>query len=254
MVAACLSSQAAAGAWTQEKDAGLTISKIEYATASVGFDGAGEPVPGDFHKLHAEAYVEYGLLDGFTLVGQVDYDTSWLETQGEAAVSEGIGRIGVWGRARLWRGESDVVSAQAGVEIPGDRSGVNAPALGAEPGAVSIRGLFGRGFANDWGSGFLDLQAGPLLRDEGAPAQMEVDLTAGFWFAGDFLLMGQVFNTYSLDRRADDPQDYDETKGQLTVGWRATEDTTILLGASADLATRRLEPTRSVFLSLWRSF
>lgn len=246
--------QTKGGAWTQPEGAGIFISKVEYATASASFDGAGEPAEGEFYKLHAEAYGEYGLIDSVTLVGQVDYDTSWLDTEGEAAMSEGIGRLGAWARVRVWSGQTDVASVQAGVELPGDRSGVNLPALGFEPASFSLRGLFGRGFSDSWGSGFLDVQAGLLLRDEDAPTQAELDLTAGHWFREDFLLMGQLFNTYSLDRRASDPQDYDETKAAISIGWKATEESTFVLGASADLATRNLEPTRSAFLSVWRTF
>jgi len=246
--------EAAGGAWTQPDGAGIVISKVEYVTAPASFDGAGAPAEGDFYKLHVESYVEFGLTDAITLVGQVDYDTSWIETAGEPAISEGFGRFGLWGRARVWADGADVASVQAGVEFPGDRSGVNIPALGAEPAAVSVRGLYGRGFSDDWGSGFLDLQAGLLLRDEDAPTQAEFDLTVGHWLWDNFLVMGQLFNTYSLERRADDLQDYDETKAALSAGWKATEDSTIVLGVSADVATRNLEPTRSVFLSLWKTF
>ena len=254
-VSASLSNDfAIAGAWTLPEGEGLTISKAEYVTASASFDGAGNPAPGKFRKLHMEAYAEYGLTDAITLVGQIDYDTSWLETEGEPAISDGFGRFSIWGRARLWRGQTDVASIQAGLEIAGDRAGVNLPALGAEPSAVSARALFGRGFSTALGAGFLDLQAGALFRDEDAPTQAEFDLTAGHWFWDDLLVMGQLFTTYSVERRDADPLDYDQTKGTLSVGWRSAETTTLVLGASADLATRRLEPTRSISLSLWKSF
>jgi len=252
--AAAAPSPAPAGAWTQAEDAGIVISKVEYATADAAYDGAGAPAAGEFRKLHSEAYVEYGVTDWLTAVGQFDYDTSWLETEGETTASESVSRYSLWGRVRLWRGETDVVSVQAGVELPGDRSGVNTPALGAEPAAITIRALFGRGFSTGWGGGFLDLQGGLDLRDEDAPAQAVLDLTAGQRLFDDFLLMGQVFNTYSLDQRAGDAQDYDQTTGALSVGWKFDETSTILLGASADLATRNLEPMRSVFVSLWRTF
>lgn len=251
---ALVAHKAAAGAWTQPEGAGITISKIEYSTAATSFDGAGESVSGTFHKLHAETYTEYGLTDAITLIGQIDYDTSWLETTGEPAISEGIGRIGLWTRARVWRNDTDVASAQVGVEFPGGRSGLNAPALGAEPRAVSLKGLYGHSYADDWGNAFLDAQAGVLLRGEDAPAQVELDLTAGRWLADEFLLMGQLFNTFSLNRRADGPQDYDETRGVVSIGWKATEDTTLLLGVSADLATRGLEPQRGAFFSVWKTF
>ena len=89
--------EAAGGAWTQPDGAGIVISKVEYVTAPASFDGAGAPAEGDFYKLHVESYVEFGLTDAITLVGQVDYDTSWIETAGEPAVSEGFGRFGLWG-------------------------------------------------------------------------------------------------------------------------------------------------------------
>lgn len=245
---------AESGAWTPAQGTGVVISKVEYETASSSFDGSGEPADGEFHKLHVEAYGELGVTDFFTLVGQVDYDLSWLDTEGEPAISEGFGRFGLWGRTRLWSGQSDVVSVQAGLEVPGDREGLNAPKLGAEPASISARGLFGRGYSSDWGPGFLDAQAGILFRDEDAPTQAELDLTAGHFFFEDIMLLGQFFNTYSLAHLESDPLDFDESKIVLSVGWKAVENSTILLGVSADVATRGIEPSRSVFISHWKSF
>ncbi len=247
-------SPAVGGAWTPAQGTGVVISKVEFETASAKFDGAGDPAAGDFYKLHVEAYGELGLTDFFTLVGQVDYDQSWIETEGEPAASEGFGRFALWGRTRFWTGQTDVASVQAGFEIPGDREGLNAPKLGAEPAAVSVRGLYGRGYSSDWGTGFLDAQAGLLFRAEGAPTQAELDLTAGHFFFEDIMLLGQFFNTYSLEHLENDPLDFDESKASLALGWKAVENATILLGVSADVATRGIEPSRSVFISHWRTF
>ncbi len=246
--------QGSGGAWTPPAGEGVFISKVEYVTANAQFDGSGAPAAGEFYKMHVEGYGEYGLSDWFTLVGQVDYDLSWLNTEGEPAISEGFGRFGIWGRTRLWSGKADVASVQAGIELPGDRSGLNAPVLGAEPGSISVRGLWGRGYSSEWGPGFLDVQAGFLLRDEDAPTQAELDLTAGHWVLDDVMALAQLFNTYSLDYRMYDPLDYDQSKASFAAGWRVSDQSTVLLGVSADVATRNLEPTKSVFLSLWRNF
>ena len=111
LVAASLltSDEALAGAWTLEKGKGQVIVTGLYSQASEAFADEGVPVARpDFAKGALDVFAEYGLWDGFTLVGKTEMGS---ERNGNLPFAQpALSSAELGGRLRLWQGAGAVVS------------------------------------------------------------------------------------------------------------------------------------------------
>ena len=73
-----------AGAWTQDKGKGLIITGTSYNQADRAFDSESKlRTPVEFEKLDSTLYIEYGLTDILTLVGNTTLqDVSFTSSEG----------------------------------------------------------------------------------------------------------------------------------------------------------------------------
>ena len=165
---------ACAGAWTQAKGEGLVIVTTGRRLAPVGALTGG-PVSRDTNI--SQIYLEYGLLDGLTIGAKSYIELSTTDLTASSAA------LGGFVRKRVWQdGRGGVASVQFGYAHPIESLLGDAFAM-AEPGAVPeahLAGLYGRGWADDWGSAFLSTGAAYHLRRRGTADDLRFEFTAGY--------------------------------------------------------------------------
>jgi hypothetical protein len=152
----------------------LVISTTGRRSAPVGALTGG---PANSDASISQIYVEYGLLDGLTIGIKSYIEFSTTDLNGSAA------SLGGFARKRVWQdGEGGVASVQFGYAHPID-SLLGGTFAEAEPGAVPeahLAGLYGRGWAGDWGSAFISTGMAYHLRGEGTADDLRFEFTTGY--------------------------------------------------------------------------
>ncbi|MDH3668644.1 MAG: hypothetical protein OEN23_17100 [Paracoccaceae bacterium] len=164
---------AEAGAWTRAKGDGVIIASTGRRVAPAG-SIAGGPIDDDSN--FTQIYLEYGLIDGLTIGAKTFVELSSIDpTEGSAAA-------GAFLRKRVWQGDSGgIASVELGYAHPIERMLGNrfAAVEGAVPEA-HLAGLYGHGWAGDWGNAFVSTGAAFFLRQEGAAEDLRLELTGGY--------------------------------------------------------------------------
>lgn len=239
-------SPAVAGAWPKAAGETQVIVKYEHQAADEDYDADGDAIGRLLDRVedNATIYVEHGLTDRLTLQGKAGF------TKGEdgAFDYEGRGPIELGLRAGLWRSESAVVSAYAGVAFAGE--GLNAQY--APPGAgdvdVEARLLAGRSGRLAGMPVFGEVQAGGVIR-RGLPDEARLDATLGVEPARGWLVLTQSYYGRAFADGAD-PQ-WLKLEGSvvrrfgavgLQAGWRET------------LAGRRAPRDGGPIVGVWLDF
>jgi hypothetical protein len=246
---------ASAGAWTQAKGDGLAIVTTARRVAPMGALTGG---PASSDTNISQIYLEYGLLDGLTIGAKSYVELSTTDLTASSAA------LGAFLRKRVWTdGQGGVGAVQAGYAHPID-SLLGRTFDYAEPGAVPeahLAGLYGRGWAGDWGSAFVSTGAAYHLRREGLADDMRFEFTGGF--APWRRLMGMV-SLYGLTPLGEGSDMSLKVAPSLAftmwpwIGKNEKKPTgpvkpgTIQLGVSYDLLNR--DDGLGVAISMWRRF
>jgi hypothetical protein len=194
-VVAGATSEAWAGAWTDPQGQGLLIESF------YGWTGSGAPWGGAKgvwqDRFDAEAYVEYGLTDDWTIFGQMAIERYQL---GEPTPNlyAGLDYSGIGLRRKLWSTGQWVLSGEATLFLPGAYD-PNAPAQeGNTGGAGEGRLSAGANFSLGPWPGFVDGEVAYRVRTAGPPNEWHADATVGLKPAPGWILMLQNFTTVSM--------------------------------------------------------
>lgn len=167
--------QAGAGAWTRPAGEGLLIGTTAHRVAPVSALTGG-PVDDDTNI--SQLYLEYGLIEGLTVGAKVYVEFSTTDFDGNSASAGGFLR------KRLWQdGHGGVASVEGGYAHPIESMIGNGFEEIAEPGAVPeayLAGLYGRGWAGDWGNAFVSTGAAYQWRGDGVADELRYEVTAGY--------------------------------------------------------------------------
>jgi hypothetical protein len=135
----------------------------------------GGPISSDTNI--SQIYLEYGLLDGLTIGAKSYIELSSTDLNGSSAA------LGGFVRKRVWQdGRGGVGSIQFGYSHPIE-SLLGSTFELAEPGAVpeaNFAALYGRGWADKWGSAFVSTGAAYHMRREGMVDDLRFELTGGY--------------------------------------------------------------------------
>src|SRR5271165_489530 len=167
---------ALAGAWTLPQGTGLIIA------TPFGWTGVGAPWGGNHgvkqNKVEAEAYVEYGLIDEFTIFGQTGLERYALSPP-TSNTYQGLDYSDIGLRAKLWSTGQWVFSGEATLFVPGAYDGAAPAQAGDTGGAGEARLLAGTNFTVGSTPAFFDGEFGYRLRTGGPPDEWHGDLTLG---------------------------------------------------------------------------
>ena len=191
-----------AGAWTQEKGKGLIISGSSINRADLAFDSESKlRTPVDFEKLDSTFYLEYGVSDKLTLVGNTALqDVSYTSSEGPQLYSGfATSKLGL--RYGFDSGSPWVFAVQPSLVIPAGGEAVPDGDLGIGGFGAEIRLLAGRALTVGNRPGFFNAEAAFDQRSDGAPRQITADMTLGIQWAKHVQIIGQGFYRHTNDAR-----------------------------------------------------
>jgi hypothetical protein len=252
LLTAALAPQAAsAGAWTWPQGQGQAIETL---TGWIG-SGWGTGAASRENRLETQTYLEYGLWDRLTLVGQISYERYALSPP-TRDVYTGFDYSGGGLRARVWQNDAWVFSLEAGAFV----SGATDPKRPAQAGntgpgpEIDMRALLGHAMTL-WGRpAFLDAQAGYRLRQSGPPDEFHADLTLGVDATPRAQILAQVFNTVSNGAGAQAFPAWEGHVGQLSLVYALDDLWKLQFGGFGTLYRRNTNSEYGLTVAVWRRF
>lgn len=243
--------RAMAGAWTEPQGQGLMIDTL------FGWTGQGAPWGGnkgvDQTRFDAQAYVEYGIDDDWTVFGQTAFESYSLGPP-SANVYHGLDYSDVGLRRKLWSTGQWVVSGEATLFIPGAYN----PAAPAQAGDTGVAGegrlLAGANFSVGQWPGFVDAEFGYRLRTEGPPDEWHADLTVGLKPRPGVLLMLQEFGTVSGATTNRNFPAWRQSIVEASLVMPLVDRWSVQLGLFTSVVTVKTNTQRGAALSVWRTF
>jgi protein XagA len=242
---------AQAGAWTLPQGRGQIIETF------FGWLGQGptEGVPKASResKAGAQTYVEYGLADRLTLVGEMTAERYALSPP-TASVYSGLGYSGGGLRVRLWSDDAWVYSLQA-TALASGATQASAPAQAGNTGPeADLRALVGRNLNLFGAPAYVDAQAGYRFRTEGPPSEWHADLTLGVALNERTQALAQMFTTISNGAGAPGFPAWASHKGQLSVVYALDETWSLQVGGFGTLYRRNTNSEYGAMVAVWRRF
>jgi hypothetical protein len=223
---------ALAGAWTFPSGEGQIIETL------FGWTGQGSPYGGAAgpreSRVEAQTYIEYGLADRLTVVGQAALERYEL-TAPSADVFRGFDYSNIGLRAKLWSNDALVISAQATGFVPGARDASRPAQDGDTGGAGEARALVGYNFS------FF-----------GTPAFL--DLTLGLKPSARVMWLLQSYSTISAGSGAPGFAPWSSHAAQLSIVYALDEHWSVQAGAFATFATIQTNSQRGFVAAIWRRF
>jgi len=242
---------ALAGAWTYPSGQGQIIETL------FGWTGEGQPYGGAAgpkeSRVEAQTYIEYGLADRLTVVGQAALERYEL-TAPSADVFRGFDYSDIGLRAKLWSNDALVVSAQATGFVPGARDASRPAQDGDTGGAGEARALVGYNFSFFGTPAFLDAEAAYRLRCAGPPDEWHLDLTLGLKPSERVMWLLQSYSTISAGSGAPGFAAWSSHTAQLSIVYALDEHWSVQAGAFATFATVQTNSQRGLVAAIWRKF
>ena len=246
-----LDAPAFAGAWTQPDGQGQIIETL-FGWFGQG-PSSGAPGASRESKAGAQTYLEYGLADRLTFVGQLGFERYALSPP-TRDVYAGLDYSGAGLRARLWSDDAWVFSLEASAFASGARDAARSAQAGDTGPAADARARGGPNLTLFGAPAFFDGEAGYRLRTQGPPSEFHADLTLGVAWTERAQILGQVFNTVSNGAGAPGFGAWEEHKGQLSVVYRLDDKWSLQVGAFATLYRRNVNSEYGALVAVWRRF
>ena len=246
-----LDAPAFAGAWTQPDGQGQIIETL-FGWFGQG-PSSGAPGASRESKAGAQTYLEYGLADRLTFVGQLGFERYALSPP-TRDVYAGLDYSGAGLRARLWSDDAWVFSLEAGALMSGASEATRSAQAGDTGPAADARALVGHNLTLFGAPAFFDGEAGYRLRTRGPPSEFHADLTLGVAWTAKAQILAQAFNTVSNGAGAPGFSAWEEHKGQLSVVYALDDKWSLQVGGFATLYRRNVNSEYGALVAVWRRF
>ena len=190
----CAPTLAQAGAWSLPQGTGQAI--FSFSAGAGDYDSQIAPDAHGEKRAEGSLYLEYGLSDWLTVIGQSGLENYRIGSPISDAY-RGMDYSGAGLRARLFSQDWLVWSVQGTALVPGAHD-AGRPAQAGNTGFDSDwRTLVGSSFrvANLWA--FADASVGYRARGGGPPGEWRADLTFGLHLSDKLTFMAQSFNAFS---------------------------------------------------------
>lgn len=207
-----------AGAWPQPKGETEVIVSVTHALAHRTFDQTGNAVSrGRFKKIETQIYVEHGLTEWLTLVGEAARSTDKSEAFGREFTDTQFRRLELGARAYLFTWEETLYSVDAMAIL-------NASSGGDDP-AASQSGDMDYEVAVSTGSpimfmglfGFSAQRFAYRHRPGIRPSVTSADATLGLNWGPDWITMLKSSNEYSIGRTPSPHGHYWSSKAEFSI-------------------------------------
>lgn len=215
-----------------------------------------------FTQNTLQLYLEYGLLDGFTIGANPTY--AWVRANhtNQHTKNNALIDTEVWGRYRVYENKGHVVSAQALVSIPGSYKANKDPILGYQQSDLEGRMLYGYSAYDVKIPWFFKIETAYRMRTKGPADEVRVDGSFGINITKRFMFLVESFNTIGQRNSKIatafspvNPPDYDLYKTSLSLVCSLTESNKVRvrLGYDKDLYGRNVGCGQAFVLGLWLS-
>jgi hypothetical protein len=251
------------GAWTMPQGTGQVIETL-YGWTGFGPPWGGNP-PASQSRFDAQTYVQYGLTDSLTAFGETAFEHYAI---GEPTPNtyNGLDYSGLGLRQKLWSTGDWIFSGEATAFIPGAHDS-HAPAQEGNTGWAgearlnagrnfTLASIPGLGWFPGLGSvpGFLDAEVAYRLRTEGPPDEWHGDVTVGFKFTPQIMLMLQDFTTVSMSTDNRTFPAWRSSVVEASVVYALNDKWSLQLGVFSTVWTVRTNTEHGLAVSVWRSF
>ena len=249
--AALTTTPARAGAWTEPQGQGQVIETL-FGWWGDGAPWGGQKAPRE-NKQEAQTYVEYGVWDRLTLVGEISALRYALSPPSQDRFL-GLDYSGGGLRARVWSNQDWAVSLEATGYLSSAHDRSHAAQDGNTGPAADFRGQVGRSLSLFALPAFLDAEAGYRLRTEGPPSEWRADLTFGVGWTPRVKLMLQAFNTISNGAGARGFSAWESHTGQASLVYELDRIWSVQAGGFGTLYRRNTNSQYGVLIAIWRRF
>lgn len=230
-----------AGAWTQAAGKGLFIQNFSYYSTNKYFDNSGNKQSmSRYRKYELNPYIEYGLNDWLTVGANV---LAPMATQ-SGQTNFGISDSEVFVRARIWRQNNWVVSAEPMVKLPSLWDETDLPKIDNNNFDAGLTLSAGYSFGY-WGlDHFINIDGGYRHRFGAPHDQMRFSATAGISVTPKAKILTQVFNTSRIAGSnsaiftQSSSDDYDLTKLQISGIYKIYDNISLQVGAFTNIEGR----------------
>jgi protein XagA len=230
------------------------VTTVTASTSTSVFDDNGGLLSTPrYNKVDADALVEYGLTNQFTLIFEPGLQHVDIAAP-TSAERTGLDYTQFGGRYQLWRNDDWVVSAQALLEVPGTTNTSNPAAIGYTDVEADFRLLLGHSFTLGAMPAFADLEVAQRQRGDGSPDEFRVDGTLGVEVAPRWTVLAQSFNVMSEGAGSPVFGSYDYFKLQLSAVYALTPSWSLQAGGFTTYAGTNSLQENGVILGAWFRF
>jgi len=231
-----LSPQTQAGAWPQPAGETEVIVSLAHSLAHRAFDPTGNAVSrGRFKKIETQIYVEHGLTNRLTLIGEAARSTDKVEAFNRQFTDNSFRRVELGARAYLFTWEETLYSLDA-IAALNAASGGDDPAA-SQSGDMDYEVALSTGAPfKFWGlHGFNAERFAYRHRPGQRPSEASVDVTIGLKWGPDWITMLKSTTENSIGRTPSPRGPYWSSKAEFSV-------------------VHRLEPGFAIETSTFRTF
>lgn len=195
---------AMADPWTLPAAELRLTTTYSYSDAVDALDHDGErDLDGDFYMHELAILIEYGATEYMTLIAQPHI--RWVDEAGVTEEGHSHSDLGI--RLRLGGGDTDIISVQATVTLPGDIDTFDNVVLNQGDIEYEVRGLYGARFDLHGIPAFLNLEGAYRWRDGGPADEWHADFAFGWQPRRDLDVIVESLNVWG-EGQGDDPLIY----------------------------------------------
>ncbi len=248
--------QARAGAWNQKGGEGQIISTSYWSHAGQIFNDDYKAVPlRGFTKTETRLYLEHGLTDWLTLVGNGGFQTLNFRDDDSRFDFDGLDdtELGLQFKLRAREGLSVALRASYIVDSRLDNRAVDVLRGGDQ---YEVRGLIGQSRETLLGDVFYDAQLAARTERFGGLDGVQGALTLGFKPTHRWLFMAQSYLNFSDDDKVDgfDVAEQTQLISTLSLARQYKPGRYIQIGAGQTLFGQNIVKERSLFIGLWTEY
>lgn len=244
-----------AGAWPQSEDSTQVIVSVTHVLAHRTFDATGNAVSrGRFKKVETQIYVEHGLTERVTLIGEAARSTDKSEAFGREFTDTQFRRLEMGARAYLFTWDETLYSvdavailnaASSGDDPADSKSGDMDFEVGVNTGApITLMGLVG----------FSAQRFAYTHRPGVRPGVAIADATLGLNWGPDWMTMLKSSNEYSIGRTPSPRGHYWSSKAEFSIVHRLEPGFAIEAGTFRTFVGRNVLKETGFKVGFWYEF
>lgn len=250
------SGQAHAGAWNQRAGEGQVISTSFWSNAGEIFNDDYDAVPlRGFTKTETRLYLEHGVTDWLTLVGNGGLQTLNFRDGDSRFDFDGLDdvELGLQFKVHAREGLATALRASYIIDSRLDNLAIDLLRGGDQ---FELRGLIGQSDETILGDFFYDAQIAARTEKFKRVDASQVALTIGFKPTQRWLLMSQNYFNYSDADKVDvfDIAEQTQFTSTLSIARQYKPGRYIQLGAGQTFFGQNIVKERSLFMGLWTEY